>query len=294
MADDIANNPAPVDTATPAPELAAQPDTEVIERSDEQPPEIEGQAAEDELEEIEVDGKRGKVSKALKDGYLRQADYTRKTQEAAERAKAIEAEKATLAEQAQTFQRHAKEVGRLYALNEQIEPYEKLDADAWQRFSVDRPGEASTAWIHYQKLRDQRDALVGELNAQEQKWQVESQRESAKRVEEGRKAIAAIPGWSQELDGKLKSHATTYGFTPEEWSGVSDPRAVRVLMDAYNWRQLQANQQRQTPSQPAPVAAPPQVGGQRTPGTDLRSLARSEDISAYARARNKQVNGARR
>lgn len=291
MADDIANNPAPVDTATPAPELAAQPDTEIVERSDEQPPEIEGQAAEDELEEIEVDGKRGKVSKALKDGYLRQADYTRKTQEAAERAKAIEAEKATLAEQAQTFQRHAKEVGKLFALGDEVAEFEKID---WDRFAAERPADCQAVWIKYQNKLRERDTLVHAINAQETEWQSKSQQETAKREAEGRKAIAAIPGWSQELDGKLKSHATTYGFTPEEWSGVSDPRAVRVLMDAYNWRQLQANQQRQTPSQPAPVAAPPQVGGQRTPGTDLRSLARSEDASAYARARNKQVNGARR
>lgn len=292
MAEEVANTPAPVDTATSAPELAAQPDTEVIERSDEQPSEIEGQATEDEFEEIEVDGKRGKVSKGFKDGYLRQADYTRKTQEAAKEREAIEAERKTVAEQAQTFQRHTKEVAKFFAINEQIEPYEKIDAEGWRRFSEERPADASAAWIHYQKLKDQRDSLAHELNAQEQKWQLESQRESAKRIEDGKKAIAAIPGWNQELDGKLKAHATTYGFTPDEWSGVSDPRAVRVLMDAYNWRQLQANQQRQTTSQP--VAAPPQVGGQRTPGTDLRSLARSEDVGAYARARNKQVNGARR
>lgn len=291
MADEIANNPAPVDTATPAPELAAQPETEVIELSDEQPPEIEGQATEDELEEVEFDGKKGKVSKALKDGYLRQADYTRKTQEAAKEREAIEGERKTFGEQVQTFQRHAKEVGKLFALGDEVAEFEKID---WDRFAAERPADCQAVWIKYQNKLRERDTLVHSLNAQEQKWQFESQRESAKRIEDGKKAIAAIPGWSQELDGKLKAHATSYGFTADEWSGVSDPRAVRVLMDAYSWRQLQANQQRQAPTQPAPVAAPPQVGGQRTPGTDLRNLARSEDISAYARARNKQVNGARR
>ena len=290
MADEIANNPAPVDdTATPAPELAAPAEDQIEEQSEGQPD--EGQAVEDELEEIEVDGKKGKVSKALKDGYLRQADYTRKTQEAAEFRKALDAERAAFAEQTTAFGVHAEKFADLRTASRQVEQWEKVD---WDRYFADNPANAANDHARYMRLRMDRDALAEEIRAQHAKWQSESQREAAKRAAEGRTAIAAIPGWSQELDGKLKSHATTYGFTAEEWAGVSDPRAVRVLMDAYNWRQLQANQQRQTPSQPAPVAAPPQVGGQRTPGTDLRSLARSEDASAYARARNKQVSGARR
>lgn len=282
MADELTSNPegapAPAELV-PTPEVTAEPEL------GEQP---EGQATPDDLEEAEYEGRKHHVPKGWKDALLRHGDYTRKTQEAAELRRAVEAEKAQVAEQAQTFQRHAKEVGQIYGLNAQIEPYEKLGPEGWQRYSQNNPVEAQSAWFQYQALKDQREALVRTVTAQEQKWHVEAQREHAKRVEEGRKAIAAkIPGWNDDLGSKLKEHALSRGFTAQQWESVTDPLAVEVLHDAYLYRQLLARQ-RTAQATPQPVPQQPPVGGQRSPATDLRTLAKSEDNSAYAKARSKQ------
>lgn len=298
MPDEIANNPAPAeDTAAPAPELAPTSDVSTDTESDEQLSlDGEGQAEADALEEVEYEAKKYRLPKELKDALLRQSDYTRKTQEVAEKAKAAEAKEAELSQQREVFQYHAKSVGEFHVLNAQIEPYEKMTQADWQRFAADRPADANAAWIQYGLLKDQRASLVSTLSAQEQERQLKAQRENAKRTEEGRKAIAAqIPGWSTELDNKLREHATTYGFTKDEWATVSDPRAVKVLNDAYQYRQLVARQRAATQTtQPQSITPPPQIGGTRTPTTDLRALASRPDPSAFMKARNKELNGTRR
>lgn len=286
MADELA--PAPEADATPAaPEgLAPAPteDTTQPPESESQP--LEGQAPADDLEELEVDGIKGRVSRALKDGYLRLQDYTRKTQEAAEARKVLEAERATFAEQAKSFETHAEKFADLRATGREVAEWEKVD---WDRYFADRPAEAARDHARYMGKIRERDALRDELRAQHDKWQLEAQRETAKRTEEGRKAIAAkVPGWGTDLEAKLQQYAVGEGFTADEWSGVNDHRAVNVLRKAYLYDQIMARQKQAASAAPAPVPQQPPVGGQRSPTTDLRSLARADDPAAFIAARNKQ------
>lgn len=55
----------------------------------------------------------------------------------------------------------------------------------------------------------------------------------------------AIPAFSDPVRGKelleaLRKTGQTYGFSDMELGGISDARAVQVLHDAHQWRQLQA------------------------------------------------------
>lgn len=286
MADELAapteaetTTAAPPEPAPALPEDAAQPP-----ESESQPG--EGQAPADDLEDVEVDGIKGRVSRALKDGYLREADYRRKTQGIAETRKALNADRATFAEQAKSFESHAEKFADLRAVGREIAEWEKVD---WDRYFADRPAEAARDHARYMGKRLERDQLAGELRQQHDKWQLEAQRETAKRIEEGRKEIAAkVPGWGADLEAKLQKYAVGEGFTASEWDGVSDHRAVNVLRKAYLYDQLMARQQKAASAPPAPVPPQPPVGGQRAPATDMRTLAKSEDISAYVAARNKQ------
>src|SRR5438105_8523 len=62
--------------------------------------------AEPDVAEIEINGKKYTVPAELKDGYLMQADYTRKTQEVADIRKTVEAQKA----EAETFYNVSQEI----------------------------------------------------------------------------------------------------------------------------------------------------------------------------------------
>ncbi len=288
MADEtvVANNSAPAETPAAAePELALDPEISAEPASDEQP--LEGQAIEDELEEAEVDGKKGKVSKALKEFLTRDADYRRKPQEVADQRKAHEAAEKTLAERTETFTRHAREVGKLMALNDQLAEYEKYTPQQWQQWLREQPVEANAARAYYDDLLRQRGSLAQQLHQQEQKWQIEAQSETTKRLEEGRKAIAAkVPGWSPTMEADLQKYATTQGFSAAEWAGVSDHRAVTVLNKARLYDQLVAKHRAATQAAAsAPVVPSAPVGGQRAPSNSLRELAKSEDNTAYAKAR---------
>ena len=99
--------------AQEAPEVEALPEAEREEQdSPETEPELDddgnpiegpdGQAdaeLEPGLAEVEIDGKTYKLPPELKDGFLRQADYTRKTQELAEQRRRMEAEREAAGEQ---------------------------------------------------------------------------------------------------------------------------------------------------------------------------------------------------
>jgi len=282
-ADDIANNPA--EAASPAAvEELAQPEGIATDTASEEQP-LEGQADAETLIEVEYEGKTYKLPQELKDSLLRQADYTRKTQEAAEKAKALAAQEADLTEKVKSFQRHAREVGKLMALDDEIAAYEKVD---WRTFSTAQPVECQQAWIAYQQKLRERDLTAQALHAQEQKWQVETQQETAKRLDEGRKAIAAqIPGWSTELEAKVSDHVASRGIPKEMWASVTHPGAWKIAHEAFLYRQLMDKQKAANPT-PAPVAPIPQVGGQRAASPDLRTLA-SKDTDAFIKARNKQL-----
>src|SRR5688572_14468037 len=68
----------------------------------------------DELDEIEFDGERYKIPKKLKNGFLMQSDYTRKTQEVAEERKAIAAAKEAAKQEAEASRAHAREIGMVH------------------------------------------------------------------------------------------------------------------------------------------------------------------------------------
>lgn len=82
------------DVSETAPEPEAQTDDDLIEGLPEQEPEVSDEVEED-LEGVKVRGKKDAVEK-LKAERLMQADYTRKTQAAADEKRAVEAERATV------------------------------------------------------------------------------------------------------------------------------------------------------------------------------------------------------
>lgn len=260
-----------------APEAEEQTEGEVEGSEAEEDPE----QPEDDTEEVEFDGQTYRIPKALKDSFLRQADYTRKTQEVAEQRRALEQQQQQLAQQVQAHQEHIKEVARLYALDEQLEQFSRVN---WQQLNEQDPSQAQALWFQYQQLKDNRSALAGQLQQKEQQRAIEAQQAAAKRLEEAQAVLKRdIPGWGPELANKVKDYALSQGLTEQELSGVTDPKFVKILHDAYVGRQLREKQRAPRPQPQNPV---PQVGASRANAAkDPRRMSTAE----WMEWRNKQV-----
>lgn len=291
MADETATNP--VDGADTS-ELDTGTETQEVELETTEEPQFDDDGNEIipvvEDEEIELDGGlKIKVPKdaaeAAKAHLLRQADYTRKTQEVAEARKALEAERATV------YQASAAELtarAQIVAFDQQIANFGNVDWDAWEE---NDPFEAQKGWRQFQTLQQQRGQLAGQLSQHVQQRTIEQQRATAKRVDEGLAVLSRdIKGWSPQLAATLKDAGVKeYGFEQAEIDEDfgSDPRMVKVLHDAYQWRQSQGKQKQAKSHEAAQQARPAaKVGGASAPPAGLDDRLSAEE---WTRRRNAQV-----
>jgi hypothetical protein len=291
MSDEIA----PVsEEVLPPPEAApAEPQQQQVEEAvQEAAPEgdTEPTVVEEELFDIEINGKTHKVTKEIRDSVLMHADYTRKTQEVAEQRKAIEAQKAQVDQFATSAQAHIRDMGRLMALDDQLDQYNKVD---WTRYTNENPLEADAAFRQRTLMKEQREALARQIQANEVRRTQEAQLAQAKRYEEtNRKLESEIKGWNADLAGKLRQYAADVGIPDNLIRAYAhDVGSVKALHEAYLGRQLiekqKAAAKAATATDPKPLA---KVGGQGVRNAvDLFRVAKSDDVSSYVAARQKQM-----
>lgn len=245
----------------------------------------DGQVAnpDDDTEEVEKDGTKYRIPKALKDAFLMQADYTRKTQETAEIRKAAEAERGRYL---QANAEHVQALAGVHSLDQQLQQFQQLD---WQKLSDEDPAYAQKLWIQYAQLKDTRQQLAGQVQQMEQQRAVDAQRFAAKQLEEGRAALAReIPNWSPEVAQQIHAFAAKeFGFQPQELQQVTDYRVVKMLHTAMVGAQLIKKQQDSASSKPQPAARPvTKVGGNSAPARrDINTL----PVDDWMKARNEQL-----
>jgi hypothetical protein len=225
-------------------------DTELEPEVDEDGNPIEEE--EEEEEEIDLDDDlKLKVPKTaaqklkeLKEGALRQADYTRKTQELAESRKAFEAERQAV-QQMDTIELMAR--GDLTNVNAQIAQYEQYDwqsarahAQAIDSENFDRAqmDQLDAHWQQYQLLKS-RQQKIGQLlglKAQERQSRQQQSLKAheatvAKLLDEGTPELKkAIPDWNRTKAATLtESMVKHFGIPREEFDGIDDPRLYLVM-----------------------------------------------------------------
>ena len=161
----ISGIPIGVPEVAPAPQPGSeQPDVETGVQGAEGP-QTEQPAPGSDLEEIEFDTVKFTVpkehSQKVKDALLREADYTRKTQDVSERARVV-------AEQEKLFQLNRDfhnasidDIAQVKALDQAIAQYANVD---WQNMQLD---ELTRTRLRYDQLKEARDNSRKSL---EQKW----------------------------------------------------------------------------------------------------------------------------
>lgn len=264
--------------AEPEVEVEELPEVEGSTEPDEaDTPEGETDEPEEETAEIERDGKTYKVPAALKDDFLRQADYTRKTQELAETRKELTSH-IEQAKQASEGEINAR--AKAVAIDAAIQQYDNVDWDALQA------RDANLAFEHWRKFQQLQSAKVeadGEYTKAVETRTLAAQQEAAKRIEQGVAELhTAIPDWGPEKAEQLMTFGEKqFGMTRQYMESVDDPNLIKVMNYAFLASKT-------PPSKPA--AEPPKpaarIRGGTVPSKGLDDRASVED---WVKAREAQL-----
>lgn len=263
MLGDISNEPPRVDEDQPQEEqeeLSAEPELEgeeVEEPEDEETEDDEPDAEADEEEDsdeeqtaevvkLKVNGEE--VEKPLDEvvALAQQGlDYTQKTQQVAEQRKELEALQEQLNGATKQFQEQQQlnsilieDVAKITALDQQLAQYQDVD---WQKLSDSDFVEAQKLFFQYNQLQQQRTDAVSQFESKRQEALTKQQQLVADQVKKGKEQLAKeIPNWSQQTTQEVISTGKEYGFTDAELNSIIDPRHVKVLHDAMQWRKLKS------------------------------------------------------
>ncbi len=206
------------------------------------------QVAEPEAITIEVDGETVTVNRdELKASYMRQKDYTRKTQELAEQRKAFEAEYQQIASERQQYQQ------LLGALQQQLTASDEPD---WDTLRQTDPIEYSLQMADWQRKQQKLAAVQQEQQRLAQLQQVEQQKSLAQQLQREAQALeSALPEWKdvekrKAVQSRVKEQGKKLGFSDEELAQVFDHRAVVALHKAALYDELMSKRQALKPAAP--------------------------------------------
>jgi hypothetical protein len=111
----------------------------------------------------------------------------------------------------------------------------------WQQLSDSDFVEAQKLFFQYNQLQQQRTEAVSQFEAKRQDALNKQQQMIADQVAKGKEQLAKeIPNWSPQTTQEIIEASKDYGFTDSELNGIVDPRHVRVLHDAMQWRKLKS------------------------------------------------------
>lgn len=232
--------------------------------------EPEAQVKEPEAEpEFEIEIEPGKPEvlplAKLKELAARGAKAGRGFEENARVRDALQAHVQQIQFQQQFQQATAQDWAQIQALDNQLEPYKKIDWSA----EYDRdPFNAMKLKEQRDQLKEARAAAAEGLTAKQQQFQTHVQQSVQKALAAEYEALLAkVPAWRNpekatqergEISNTLTSH---YGFTSGEVSQIMDHRMMLVARDAAAYRKLLANkdakvkQAREAPATAKPGAA---------------------------------------
>ena len=248
------------ETDTPVDEEVVEDTEEAEEVEEEAPEEEEGQAEEETEEEVEeeeeeteivaekdlkytikVDGEELEVGiEELKNGYQRQADYTRKSQALAEQRKETEAIQSERQRLEQERQMYANGLQMLQEQqNSKLQEFEGIN---WEELKSEDP------YQYMLKKDEYRDAQEKVQNvAQQQAIIQQEQAEEANKArahfvqQEYNRLVEALPEWNDQestIKKDVQEYAKSVGFLPEEINQLADHRSVLVIKKAMEYDKL--------------------------------------------------------
>ncbi len=219
----------------------------------------------------------------LQSGYLRQADYTKKTQAVAESRKQAEATLQALEAQRQGY---AEQLANVEAALAQSEPSQEY----WDALKAEDPIEFMT---QREALRDRQEAM-SQVKAEQERVQQEQmanlQAQAQERLrQEGQKLLEVIPEWrdpetAQKEKTAVFTHAQRYlGYSADELQAAGDHRAVNALRKAYLYDLLM--QQKPAAQKKAAKAPKMAKSGQPTTKREISTKTKRQQLQRIGKQR---------
>ena len=245
-------------------EIAAELDE--YEESDEEQTNVEEEIEQPLTFTVKVDGQDIEVTQEeLINGYSRQQDYTRKTQELSQQRKTIEQQQAELA------QRDAIYSQLLPKMEAQLKG-ELANEPDWNRLYEDDP----VGYVREKQLWDEKKEKAQAIQAEQQRLQEEAFAEQQKLIQQQvefgqQRLLELIPEWQNpEVAAKEKAAIRDYAintleYTQQEVDSVYDYRALLGLRKAWlNDKIAETVKKKPTQKAPARVARPGTVNKKKT------------------------------
>lgn len=210
----------------------------------------------------EIQGENVTLSN-LKNGYLRQQDYTRKTQELAENRKQFNE---AAQQQVQTIKQERE---RLKNEREQMQRYmqEFMPQEPdWNALYQQDPSQYAAQREIWRTWQDRRNEIDQKLQQERQANQQQTQQASQQKLQqEMSKLTEALPEWkdtekAQDEKRRLLEWAPKAGYSQEELSSVVDHRDLITARKAMLYDELmerQGNQQPKSRRKKSPKTAKP-------------------------------------
>lgn len=224
---------------------------------------------------VKIDGKPVEIKLSeLKNGYQRQADYTRKTMEVSEQRKAAEAEVAKAQSERQAY------AANLQRMQIQLEgALQQQQQTNWEELLSSDPVE----YLKQQHLAQQRQAALNQVYAEQQKVASFQQAEVQKSrvaylAQQQAELLAKLPEWKDEAKGKaekvaLREYLQKEGFEQSTIDTITDAKAVLMARKAMLYDQMMskaATAAKKVATLPSKVERP---GSGDNPGLDRRNAA---------------------
>ena len=222
---------------------AATPEPEATEPEAQPEAAAEGQeqaAEEDPTVTVKIDGKEVEIKLSeLKNGYQRQADYTRKTMEVAEQRKAAEQQ------QAQALQERQAYAANLQRMQVQLEgALQQQQQTNWEELLSSDPVE----YLKQQRIAQERQAQLQQVYAEQQKvaalQQAESQNAYVRHLQAQQEdLLAKLPEWKDEAKSKaekvaIREYLASQGYEQNAIDSIADARAVILARKAMLYDQM--------------------------------------------------------
>ena len=218
------------------------PQQEAPEQSDETVPEEASAAAEPteaDWEEVEIEGDKYKLPPKLRDGFLRQQDYTKKTQEVAEQKRLYDTslQNARMWQVEQQFsQSVAPDMQAIAQLDSVLQQYDSLD---WRSMSTD---DIVRTRMDMDRVKEQHAKAKEAIESKREQFRHHVNAAQQEMVKKGHETLTKlIPGWNETLAKDVLKYAIDDGYTKAEVDSILDPRNVKTLWKAMQYDKLQQN-----------------------------------------------------
>jgi hypothetical protein len=252
------------------------------------------EAPAEEFAEVEYEGARYQVPKALEKAILQEKDYTQKTQTVANKQREFEA----LAEQGRLMRLRTDFESSVEAELSQLKAYDQVlnQQVDWSKLSDQ---EAFRTQLQRNQWKEERDSIARTLQGKQQQFGQSYEKAISEAKAKSLDAISKqIPNFSDAVLKEIREHAKGDGYTDVELNTIDlDPRHIKTLYKAKQYDALMASKAQavQTANKAPPMVKPgttrPMPQAVKNELALRKAQANAKDSSAVARIIQQRLEG---